>query len=81
MSARGRAGPAGDQSARAFEQAAAVLRAERHAGRVPDGWRHVVECGGCGPVWLWAPFGQVLACPWCWNRADGLPVPRAAGPP
>lgn len=55
---------------------ALLLRAERRAGRAPSGWTQSVRCEGCGPVWLWhgAP-GAVIACPWCWNRVEGLPVP------
>ena len=62
----------------------AYLRAleRRHrmdAGQVPPDWGEAVArtCEGCGPVLLWdeAP-AHVLACPWCWNRQTGQPVPR-----
>lgn len=57
---------------------ALLATAERRAGRVPAGWFEAVHCAGCGPVWLWPGAPQrVRACPWCWNRRDGLPVPHA----
>lgn len=58
--------------------AARIARSQRELGEVPHGWTHRAECAGCGPVWLWpgAP-AQVDGCPWCWNRARGLPVPHA----
>lgn len=51
-------------------------RATRRAGHVPAGWTQASCCDGCGPVWLWpdAP-ARVIACPWCWNRIAGAPVP------
>ena len=49
----------------------------RERGEVPPHYTEIVECAGCGPVWLFAATGdRVLACPWCLNRAKGLPVPR-----
>ena len=56
---------------------ALVARTRRMAGVVPHMWDKPVQCGGCGPVLLWdeAP-ARVIACPWCWNRRAGLPVPR-----
>lgn len=51
-------------------------RAARRAGNVPAGWAQPCRCDGCGPVWLWADApAHVIACPWCWNRAAGAPVP------
>ena len=58
-----------------------VTTAKRRDGIVPDGWTVPATCSGCGPVWLWPGVpARVIACPWCWNRADGLPIPSAAGP-
>jgi hypothetical protein len=64
------------------EVIAAYLRAlhergERIAGRIPPGWTLPGHCAGCGPVWL-SPdsIHTALSCPWCWNRIDGLPIPR-----
>lgn len=50
--------------------------ADRRDGYQPRGWAQASTCAGCGPVWLWhgAP-AHVLACPWCFNRAAGLPMP------
>ena len=51
----------------------------REAGVVPDGWTATAICAGCGPVWLWPGCpSEVLACPWCFNRISGRPVPRPA---
>ena len=49
----------------------------RRAGRRPAHWTQATECKDCGCVWLWpgAP-ARVLGCPWCFNRASGLPIPR-----
>lgn len=51
-------------------------RVARRAGQVPATWTQPCRCDGCGPVWLWpnAP-ANVIACPWCWNRVVGAPVP------
>lgn len=51
-------------------------RDARRAGHVPVEWARACRCEGCGPVWLWADAPlHVIACPWCWNRIAGLPVP------
>lgn len=66
-----------DLECRAY--ARALLSGEvRRSGRVPFAWTQACRCGGCGVVWLWpeAP-AEVKACPWCWNRLEGLPVPSA----
>ncbi|MDO8706034.1 MAG: hypothetical protein Q7J84_13915 [Sulfuricaulis sp.] len=49
----------------------------RRAGRRPEYYTQASECKDCGWVWLWpgAPT-RVLGCPWCFNRASGLPIPR-----
>ena len=69
-----------DDDAVVLAYARALLsRADRQAGHVPRKWCEVRHCAGCGPVWLWptAP-AHVIACPWCWNRVEGLPVPCVA---
>lgn len=51
--------------------------ADRRAGYVPRDWTQACTCAQCGPVWLWrGPPRHVLGCPWCFNRAAGLPLPR-----
>lgn len=57
---------------------ALLCTAALRTGKAPRTWDEVRHCAGCGPVWLWhgAPL-NVKACPWCWNRLAGLPVPRA----
>jgi hypothetical protein len=52
-----------------------VQRHEMDSGQVPEHYTEVAHCKGCGPVWLWFA-GDVLGCPWCWNRANGHPIPR-----
>ena len=46
-------------------------------GSLPPGYSRAALCAGCGPVWLWptAP-AHVLACPWCFRRKAGKPVPH-----
>lgn len=51
--------------------------AVREAGQVPDEYDKKAYCRGCGWVWLFTT-GTVDGCPWCWNRAKGLPIPRPA---
>ena len=52
-----------------------VSRRTREIGERPIGWDAKASCAQCGPVWLWTPI-NALACPWCSNRAVGLPIPR-----
>lgn len=46
-------------------------------GIAPAGYTQAAHCEGCGPVWLWegAP-ARLLACPWCFRRKAGKPLPR-----
>lgn len=50
---------------------------DRKTGRVPDSYTATTWCRGCGtvPIFEGAP-ARVDACPWCFNRAKGLPIPR-----
>ena len=64
------------------EEAAAIAYCERvardrAAGRVPGSYTATTHCRGCGtvPIFAGAPV-RVDACPWCLNRAKGLPIPR-----
>lgn len=54
-----------------------AIKKQRHAGIVPDGWTGVFKCDQCGLVYL-EPGGpyHLQACPWCFNRALGLPIPH-----
>ena len=49
----------------------------REQGHVPFNFSALRACKSCGPVWLepWTPL-VVEGCPWCLNRAKGLPIPR-----
>lgn len=62
----------------AFVRAVTVRRC-RFAGRAPATWTKAATCRHCGPVLLWPESPDSLdACPWCWSRRDGLPIPRPA---
>lgn len=46
-------------------------------GLVPEGFTQEAHCHGCGPVWLWPESpARVAACPWCFRRKAGKPLPR-----
>ncbi len=51
------------------------LRNQRNAGIRPTLYNKPAFCRCCGPVWLWFS-GDVLGCPWCWNRVANRPIPR-----
>jgi hypothetical protein len=52
-----------------------VQRREMDQGKVPSHYTERAICRRCGPIWLWFS-GEVLGCPWCWNRATGKSIPR-----
>lgn len=52
-----------------------VQRREMDQGKRPDHYTEQATCKHCGPIWLWFP-GEVLGCPWCWNRTAYKPIPR-----
>ena len=52
-----------------------IQRREMDKGRVPEYYTERAICKHCGPVWLWFA-GEVLGCPWCWNRIANHPIPR-----
>ena len=55
---------------------AVKTRRMRERGQVPPNYTSVTVCAGCGPVPMWRDCPEhVLACPWCFNRAAGRPVP------
>jgi hypothetical protein len=56
---------------------AVITRCQRERGECPPHWTEHSECAGCGPVFLWPGSpARVLGCPWCFNRAEGRPIPR-----
>ena len=67
----------GDISAKTLAAFARSLvhRREMNLGKVPAHFTERATCKRCGPVWLWFA-GEVLGCPWCWNRLAGRPIPR-----
>lgn len=50
----------------------------RQQGMAPPGWDQPARCDRCGPVLLWAPL-HVAGCPWCFNRRQGIRIPRPNG--
>ncbi len=52
-----------------------VQRREMGRGKRPAHYTERATCKHCGPIWLWCP-GEVLGCPWCWNRMADRPIPR-----
>ena len=48
-------------------------------GKAPNNFTAVTYCNLC--VYVYVPQslangGNVLGCPWCWNRVKGSPIPR-----
>lgn len=55
-----------------------ITRRQREQGVVPALWTATTVCAGCGPVPTWPGCpAVVIACPWCWNRHTGAPMPQA----
>lgn len=52
-----------------------VQRQVMSQGKLPYHYTEQATCEHCGPIWLWFS-GEVLGCPWCWNRVAGKPIPR-----
>ncbi len=49
----------------------------RHRGIVPDHYTSETECKHCGPVPIFeGNWPESDGCPWCFNRLQGLPMPR-----
>lgn len=49
-------------------------------GKIPKDFTVVTYCVCCGDVFIppaQANNGSVDGCPWCWNKARGLPIPNA----
>jgi hypothetical protein len=50
-------------------------------GIAPDSFTATTWCNLCGYVYVPPELtngGNVLGCPWCWNRVKNLPIPRLA---
>ncbi len=55
-----------------------TTRRMRERGEVPPDYIAATVCRHCGPVPIYQGIAErVLGCPWCFNRAKGLPVPKA----
>lgn len=52
-----------------------VQRQKMDQGKHPEHYTEQATCKHCGPIWLWFS-GEVLGCPWCWNRVADKPIPR-----
>ncbi len=49
----------------------------RHRGIVPDHYTATTNCKHCGPVPIFEGcWPESDACPWCFNRLRGLPMPK-----
>ena len=49
----------------------------RHRGIVPDHYTATTNCKHCGPVPIFeGNWSESDACPWCFNRIKGLPMPK-----
>ena len=56
---------------------AALRDQEMDAGFAPVGYTKHCICEGCGPVLLWPTYPDVVkACPWCFRRKAGMPIPK-----
>ena len=54
------------------------IRRMRERGEVPAHYTSTAMCAHCGPVPIYPGVAEhVLGCPWCFNRAKGLPMPKA----
>jgi len=48
----------------------------RHRGIAPDHYTATTNCAHCGPVPIFEGcWPESDACPWCFNRLQGLPMP------
>ena len=55
-----------------------TIRRMRERGEVPPDYTTTTVCRHCGPVPIYQGIAErVLGCPWCFNRAKGLPMPKA----
>ena len=52
-----------------------MQRRQMDRGKRPEHCTEHATCKHCGPVWMWFS-GELLGCPWCWNRVAGKPIPR-----
>ena len=69
-----RSGAISAESLAAFARSL-VQRREMDQGKRPEHFTEQATCKHCGPIWLWFS-GEVLGCPWCWNRVAEKPIPR-----
>jgi len=55
-----------------------TIRRMRECGEVPPDYTATTVCRHCGPVPIYPGVAEhVQGCPWCLNRAKGLPMPKA----
>ncbi len=51
----------------------------RERGEVPSNYTSTIVCARRGPVPIFPRVAErVLGCPWCFNRAKGLSVPKVS---
>ena len=55
----------------------AMIDDMRHRGIVPDHYTAMTRCRHCGPVPIFEGcWPESDGCPWCFNRLQGLPMPK-----
>ena len=77
-------GSSGSESLEGFEDHEIEVAREmleivrmRERGEVPAHYTAITTCKQCGPVPIFEGAGpHVLGCPWCFNRLQGLPMPK-----
>ena len=56
-----------------------ATRQIRESGAIPDSYIAITTCAGCKsrvPIFAGCP-PEISGCPWCFNRLEGLPIPKA----
>jgi len=49
----------------------------RERGDIPTHYTSTTTCKHCGPVPIWNDCPpEVQSCPWCFNRINGLQIPK-----
>ena len=63
----------------AFAHALYTMK-QKERGEIPANYTATANCANCGDVYLPPELvlsGKVEGCPWCWNKANDLPIPMS----